>query len=379
MKIAVMSFPTRMLAGPDALRTIADEVTQLGGSRPLIVSDPGLQETGIVDKAMRILKEAGLSCSRYLDISKNPTDQNVRHGVECYRRNKADVLIGLGGGAAIDVAKTIRLKATHDLPLLEYDDRRDGSKKIHRHQPKMIAIPTTAGTGSEVGRASAICIGESNEKVIVFSPYMMPEVAILDAELTVSLPSHLTAATGFDALTHALEAYVAEGEHPFCDVMALSALARIGIFLPRAVNNGSDLQARHEMLLASSQAAIAFQKGLGACHALAHPLSAVAGLHHGLANAIMLPHVVDFNAKAASSRYATAARALGAKPSAQGLRSWLEQTLRDFSLPTTLSSQGVTADHFEAMISQATRDAAKKHNPRPLTPSAAQNLYQNAL
>lgn len=383
--IAEMSFPTRMVVGPGALGRLPNEMDNLAAKRALIVTDAGLEAAGIASMVTNVLEEAGMFGAVYLGVSKNPKERDVLEGVETFRKVEADVIIGLGGGAPMDVAKTIALKATHELPLIEYDDTKGGDKRIHGHQPPVITIPTTAGTGSEVGRASVICLGDDGHKVVIFSPHMMPKVAICDAELTVGLPSHVTAATGMDALTHALEAYVSKGSHPFADMYALGALVRIGRFLVRAVRDGNDIRARHEMMLAASMGAIAFQKGLGACHALAHPLSAVADLHHGLANAIMLPHVIDYNLEEAQDSYAIAGQALGADTSgttavrARACFYTVCAILEAIGSPRRLAPLGVKKAMIPEMVPQALADASAPGNPRELTAEAAAEMYNAAM
>jgi alcohol dehydrogenase class IV len=251
--------------------------------------------------------------------------------------------------------------------------------------PPMIAIPTTAGTGSEVGRSTVISLGPDGRKVVIFSPYLIPNVALADAELTIGLPPSVTAATGMDALTHCLEAYVSLGYHPFADTFALSGLSRCGGHLRTAVKNGTVVRARHEMMLAASMGAVAFQKGLGACHALAHPLSAIADLHHGLANSIMLPHVIAFNIEHAMRGYAIAGQALGAKAGADDAaraRACLDEVralIADIGLPTRLSAVGVKREMIDRMVPQAIEDACAASNPRPLTAEAARALYEAAF
>ena len=235
-------------------------------------------------------------------------------------------------------------------------------------------------------RAGVIVLGEGADahKVVVFAPYMMPKVAILDAELTVGLPPAITAATGIDAMTHALEAYVAKGTHPFADMYALAALARVGSYLERAVKDGGDIEARHEMLLAASMGAISFQKGLGACHALAHPLGSVANVHHGLANALMLPHVIRFNLETVPNRYAIAAQALGM--SGTGSLEWkaldclrrVAQLIEAVGITGGLRDHGVTREHIEQMIPQALEDAAGAGNPRGLDEASVRAMYEAA-
>ena len=380
-----MSFPTDMIVGPGAAAELPSEVSKLGGTKVLIVSDPGLVQAGVVQRIEAVLSAAKIPCARYTGVSKNPVELDVLEGVESYHANEADLIIGLGGGAPMDVAKAIRLKVTHPLPLAEYDDLKGGADRIDADQPPIITIPTTAGTGSEVGRSSVISLGEDGVKVVIFSPYMMPQTAILDAELTTGLPPHITAATGIDALTHAIEAYVGRGTHPFADMFALSSIARVGAHLENAVNDGNNLRARHEMLLAASAGAIAFQKNLGACHALAHPLSAVAGLHHGLANALMLPHVIEYNLEVVASRYAAIDTALNGpkegstESRAQHCLKSIEQLLDRLKLPRRLSEVGVEESQFEKMVPQALADACAPGNPRELTEEAAYQLYRAAF
>lgn len=384
--IAEMSFPTRMLAGPGVLSRLPAELFTLGVQRCLVVSDSGLQEAGLVERVRSVIDEADLSAAVFTAVSKNPTEQDVLQGVQAFRAMQAEGIVAVGGGGPMDTAKAIALMATHDEPLSAYDDLLGGDARIRADVPPVVAVPTTAGTGSEVGRASVIVVGSGSEarKVVIFSPRLLPRVALLDAELTVGLSSRMTAATGFDALTHALEAYVARGYHPFADLYALAGLARIAMHLPRVVEDPRNLTSRHEMLLAASMGAIAFQKGLGACHALAHPLSSIAGLHHGTANAVMLPHVIRFNLEAAPERYATAGQALGARdlgPSdgAEACLRHVDRFRERIGLPRRLSELGVTPAHIEAMISQAVADATAAQNPRPMTVHDARALYTVAL
>lgn len=383
--IAEMSFPTRMIVGPGALSRLPREVNAFEARAVLLVTDKGVEAAGLADRVRAILTKAGIGNETYLGVSKNPQEADVLGGVDVYRRVRAKMVVGLGGGAPMDVAKAIRLKCTHDLPLAVYDDTKNGSALIRGNQPPMIAIPTTAGTGSEVGRSSVICLGEDLRKVVIFSPHMMPNVALCDAELTSGMPPNVTAATGMDALTHCLEAYVAKGTHPFADMFALAGLARVGAHLVTAVNEGANLRARHEMMLAASMGAVSFQKGLGACHALAHPLSAVADLHHGLANSIMLPHVVAYNLEHAIHAYALAGEALGAKSGgaliarARACLDRIRIIIADIGLPIRLRDAGVRPEHIDLMVPQAMTDACHPSNPRPLTADAARRLYEAAL
>src|SRR3954462_2370331 len=309
-----MSFPTRILHGRGAIRELPAELRRVSATRVLVVTDKGILQAGLLGPIAALLDESGIRSSVFSAFDPNPTDADALRGIEAYRSAGADSIVAIGGGASLDMGKAIRLLVHHEPPLARYDDAKGGDKYITAQQPPFIAVPTTAGTGSEVGRSTVLVI--EGTKVVIFSPYLLANAAILDPELTVGLPPFVTAATGMDALTHNLEAYVAKGEHPLADAIALDGLRRIGKHLARAVKDGKDLEAREQMLLGSAFGAIAFQKGLGACHSVAHALTPVAGTHHGLANSLMLPAVVNFNRAAAETRLAEVAVVLGADPKA---------------------------------------------------------------
>src|SRR3954463_8227558 len=305
---SVMSFPTRIVHGKGSIRELPNELKRAGATRPLVVTDKGILQAGLLRFVAPLLEQAGMKAQVFTEFAANPTDADAVRGVEAYRAAGADSVLGIGGGASLDMAKAVALLAHHQPPLAQYDDAKGGDAKITAEVPPIVQVPTTAGTGSEVGRSTVLVI--DGTKTVIFSPYLMAKVAILDPELTVGLPPFVTAATGMDALTHNLEAYVARGEHPLADAIAIDGLRRIAGHLKRAVQNGRDLEAREQMLLGSALGAIAFQKGLGACHSLAHALTPVAGTHHGLANSLMLPAVIDFNRMVAEERLADAAGAL---------------------------------------------------------------------
>jgi len=292
-------------------------------------------------------------------------------------------VLGVGGGASLDMAKAIILLVNHGPPLAQYDDAKGGDAKITGAVPPIVQVPTTAGTGSEVGRSTVLVI--DGTKTVLFSPALMARAAILDAELTVGLPPFITAATGMDALTHNLEAYVAKGDHPLADAVAIDGLRRIGGNLKRAVQNGKDIEAREQMLLASAFGAIAFQKGLGACHSVAHALTPVAGTHHGLANSLMLPAVVNFNRMAAEARLADAAVALGADPKAPAAErarqcAELVDALRvACGLPRKLSQAGVKREMIPQLVEKALADACHLSNPRPVTQVDFERLIDEAF
>jgi alcohol dehydrogenase class IV len=364
----VMSFPTRIVHGKGAIRELPAELKRVGATKALLVTDKGILQAGLLRFVAPLLDAAGVKFTPFTNVDANPTEKNALDGIEAYRAAGADAIVGVGGGSPLDVAKAIRLLVNHEPPLIQYDDAAGGDTKITAQMPPFIAIPTTAGTGSEVGRSTVLVI--DGTKVVVFSPHLIANAAILDPELTVGLPAFLTAATGMDALTHNLEAYVAKGEHPLADAIAIEGIKKIGKHLKRAVQNGKDLEAREQMLLGSSFGAIAFQKGLGAAHSVAHALGPVAGTHHGLANSLVLPNVIDFNRMAAEERLADAAVALGADPrmSAQERAHLLVKLVDDLrvacGLPRKLSQAGVRRDMIPALIEKAVADSCHKTNPR---------------
>ena len=368
---SVMSFPTRIVYGAGSIRELPNELKRVGAKRPLLVTDRGILQAGLLRLVSPVLEQAGIKAEVFSNFEANPTDADAIRGVEAYRAAKADSALGVGGGASLDMAKAIALLVNHEPPLAQYDDAKGGDAWITSQIPPIVQVPTTAGTGSEVGRSTVLLI--DGRKMVIFSPFLMAKAAILDAELTVGLPPFITAATGMDALTHNLEAYVAKGEHPLADAIAIDGLRRIANHLKTAVNDGKSIEARQQMLLGSAFGAIAFQKGLGACHSVAHALTPVAGTHHGLANALMLPTVVSFNRPAAEQRLGEAAVALGADPKMSGQeRAHLCVELVDrlrvaCGLPRKLSETGVKWEMIPKIVEKAMADACHLTNPRPMT------------
>jgi alcohol dehydrogenase class IV len=272
--LVIWSFPTRVLLGNGAATRCAEEALRLGASRVLLVSDKGVERAGLLDSIRSALDASGLQHRSALEISSNPLEAEVLGATREFDQLKADLILAVGGGSVLDVAKLVRLAATHPGPLAQYDDATGGSDKIKGPLPPMIAIPTTAGTGSEVGRSGVVTIQSTNRKTVIFSPLLLPEVAILDPEMSRTMPPGMTAATGMDALTHCIEAYASIGDHPMADAIALGGVRLCHQSLKAATDDGDDLNARADMLKAAMMGAVAFQKGLGACHSLAHPLSA---------------------------------------------------------------------------------------------------------
>jgi alcohol dehydrogenase class IV len=374
--VVTWSFPTRILFGAGSVERTGSEAKRLGASRALLVADKGVVKAGIIGPVERSLKEAGLETALFDDVLPNPIEKNVHDGVQAFRDARADIVIAIGGGSPLDVGKLIRLAVNHTRPLVDYDDSTGGDQYITPNVPPMIAIPTTAGTGSEVGRSGVVMLDVNHRKTVIFSPYLLANAAILDPELTRSMPAFLTAATGFDALTHCVEAYVAKGDHPMADGIALEGIRIIADSLERAVKNGSDLEARGGMMKAAMMGAVAFQKGLGACHSLAHPLSSECGLHHGLANALALPAVAAWNAPAAGPRLSRIAALLGADPTPEGCVEALRSLRERVGLPTGLGSSGVPHDKLDALADLAFKDACHTMNPRPCSRDDLRQLYE---
>jgi alcohol dehydrogenase class IV len=379
----VMSFPTRIVFGRGSIKELPNELKRAGATRPLLVTDKGILQSGLLRFVTPLLEQAGVKAPIFTDFEANPTDGDALKGIEAYRAAGADSVLGVGGGASLDMAKAIALLVNHPPPLAQYDDAKGGDAKITGVIPPIIQVPTTAGTGSEVGRSTVLMI--DGTKTVIFAPSLMAKAAILDPELSVGLPPFLTAATGMDALTHNLEAYVARGDHPLADAVAIDGLRRVAANLKRAVQNGKDLEAREQMLLGSAFGAVAFQKGLGACHSVAHALTPVAGTHHGLANSLMLPVVVSFNRMAAEQRLADCAVALGADPkmSAQErahLCAELVDSLRlACGLPRRLSQAGVRREMIPQLVEKALADACHQSNPRPVTQVDFERLINEAF
>jgi alcohol dehydrogenase class IV len=374
------SFPTRIVYGPGCRERLSALLAEWQPTRVLVVTDAGVVRAGLDTQITNTLRDAGLAWALFERVEPNPTEENVLEATDAYRDAGCDCLIGLGGGSVLDVAKAVRLRATHDLPLEEYDELAEGWRKTHPAVPPMVGIPTTAGTGSEVGRSAVITLRSTQRKTVLFSPYLMPNIALLDPDLTVGLPPDLTAWTGMDALTHCIESYLSTNFHPLCDAVALHGVRISAEHLPRAVEDGTDVASRGMMLLAAAMGATAFQKGLGVAHSLAHPLSTVLGIHHGLANAVVLPTVMRWNNDAARERLADVAGAMG-RP---GRGAWdaveaVEELSRRVAIPRRLRDCGVRPEHVESLVEKAWEDGCHRTNPRPVTREDLRFLYREAL
>jgi 4-hydroxybutyrate dehydrogenase len=379
MAPAIWSYPTRIIFGAGSASHTGREVKNFVQRRVLLVTDQGVIDAGLTRAIESSLAESALESQTFSKLSSNPTEAEVEAGLQAYRSAAAEGIVAVGGGAAMDVAKLIAVRSKVDRPFAELDDNLGGDRFIPKDLPPVIAVPTTAGTGSEVGRAAVLTVASTGSKTVVFHPSMLPKVAILDPELTITLPSGPTAATGFDALTHCLEAYLAKGDHPMADGIALAGLEIIARDLPRVVSNGRDVEARGGMLKAAMMGAAAFQKGLGACHSLSHPLSAELGVHHGLANALCLPAVVDFNEKVVPERVRRVAALFGAGTGEGGLGQALRQLRTALGMVSGLANVGVTRDHLPRLAELAMKDGCHGGNPRPCSEKDFLALYTASL
>lgn len=371
------SYPTDMRVGAGRLRELGKCCVQLGMRAPLLVTDPGLAGLPIVEQALQACREAGLNVGLFSEVKGNPTGANVAAGIAALKAGQHDGVIAFGGGSAIDAAKAVALVANQDCSL--WEARNPANIDASRMLP-VIAVPTTAGTGSEVGQASVITDEENHTKRIIFHPRMMPSIVILDPELTQGLPPHLTAATGMDALAHNLEAFLAPTYHPMSEGIALEGMRLVKEYLPRAVRNGTDVEARLNMLVASTMGATAFQRGLGAIHAVSHSVGALYDSHHGLLNAIVMPYVMQINRSAIEPEMARAARYLGlAQADYSGMLDWVLQLRAELKLPHTLAEIGVDEAQAELIGEMSAKDITARTNARQLTAAEYQQLFLNAV
>jgi len=383
------AFPTTIHFGAGARRLVADHLKAAGIRRPLVVTDRGIAALPLLPAFVADLP--GLEAGVYSDISGNPVRRQVMDGAAAYRAHRADAVVGLGGGAALDVAKAIALMAVHPGDILEYAWDHPQVRPIEQPLPWFVALPTTAGTGSEVGRSSVISDDVTHVKKIVFSPALLAKAVYADPELTLDLPPAITAATGMDALTHNVESYLSPAYHPLCDGIALEGVRIAARALPRAVADGRDLGARSDMLMSSLMGAIAFQKDLGAVHSCAHALSTVADLHHGLANAVMIDHVMRFNLPAATAKMAELAHVAGvpggdagsAEARALAFVGWLTALKAQLAIPAQLSGlaspRKVTRADVPRLVEVATADICHQTNPRKCTAADFEALFAAAL
>ena len=377
--IHTFSFPATIRFGFGASEELPDYLVSQGIARPLIVTDGNIATLEFFRRIIDNIDGRKIPGHVFSDIHKNPVKSDVYKGTDAYDQGECDAIIGIGGGAALDVARAIVLRVNHREDLFKYNDLTGGSRFITNDVPHFVTIPTTAGTGSEVGRSAIIADDETHAKKILFSPRLLARMVFADPELTMELPPAVTAATGMDALTHNMEAYLARNYHPLCDGIALEGIALIGRSLQKAVLD-PDPDCRSNMLMASLMGAAAFQKGLGVVHSLAHPLSTLLDTHHGLANAIMIPVGMEFNTPGNEFRFKRIARALSLrKESGKGVVDYLRVLNEQIGIPARLSGIGVREDHIGTLSELALADFCHPDNPIPVTRDDFKSMYEQTL
>lgn len=375
------NYPAPIRFGPGRIRELAQTCRELGIERPLLVTDPGLAAMPAVTDAAQSCRDEGLACTVFSDVRGNPVEANVAEGVRAWRDGGHDGVIGFGGGSALDAAKAVALMSGQTRPLWDFEDREDWWTRADTGGiAPVVAVPTTSGTGSEVGRASVITDVRDRTKKIIFHPKMMPVAVIADPELTVGLPAHITAAVGMDALSHNLEAYCSPVFHPMAHGIALEGIRLVKEWLAAACEDGADLAARACMQVASTMGATAFQKGLGAMHSMSHPCGAVYDTHHGLTNAVVMPYVLEFNRPAIAEKMVTLARFLGlGETGFKGVARWILELRARIGIPHTLPEIGVPSDAASRLAPMALVDPSSATNPVTLTTPTLESLYENAI
>jgi len=375
------NYPTAIRFGAGRIAELPDACKGLGMKQPLLVTDPGLAALPMIARAAESCRAAGLHCAVYSEVQPNPVEQNVTGGVAAFRAGGHDGVIAFGGGSALDAAKAIALMVGQTRPLWDFEDREDWFTRVNvAGMAPVVAVPTTAGTGSEVGRASVITDLGDHTKKIIFHPKMLPAIVIEDPEVTTGLPPQVTAATGMDALSHCLEAWCSPFYHPMAEGIAAEGMRLIRQWLPAAVKDGANVEARSHMLIASSMGATAFQKGLGAMHSLSHPCGANLNTHHGLTNAVVMPYVLAWNRRAIADKMVRLAAYLGLpQQSFDGFLAWVLALRAEIGIPHTLAEIGVLEEHAAMFAPQALADPSTGGNPLPMTEDDFRKLYLNCI
>lgn len=371
------SFPTPIKFGAGARKLVAAHLLEAGFKRPLIVTDKALAALPVLAEFKSHL--TGLDVAVFSGVFGNPTCSQVMDGAAAYKAHKADCIIGFGGGAALDVAKVVGVAATHEGDILEYVWDHPKVRPIKNELPYFVALPTTSGTGSEVGRSSVVSENDTHLKRVVFSPKILAKVVFADPELTFGLPAHVTAATGMDALTHNIESYLSPAYHPLCDGIALEGTRIAAAALLTAVKEPNNLQARSDMMMASMMGAIAFQKDLGAVHSCAHALGAVCDLHHGLANALMIDTVMAWNYETVPGKFDELAHVCKVPGGGKAFVAWLQQLKTSVGITGRLGAHGVKPEHIPRLVEIATADICHQTNPRPCKAADFEALFKAAI
>ena len=374
------SYPTAIRFGAGRIAEIGEACIAAGITRPLLVTDRGLAPMEITTRTLALIEQAGLGRAVFADVDPNPSDRNVEEGLRVYREGGFDGVIAFGGGSGLDLGKTLAFMAGQSRPIWDFEDIGDWWTRadpdgIH----PVVAVPTTAGTGSEVGRASVITNSDTHEKKIIFHPKMLPAVVICDPELTAGMPKHITAGTGLDAFAHCVEAYSSPHYHPMSQGIALEGMRLVKEYLPRAYDDGGDIEARGHMMSAAAMGAVAFQKGLGAIHALSHPIGAHHHTHHGTTNAVFMPEVLRFNAETIRDRFDRAAAYLGIDGGFDGFRDFVDTLNARLGIPKNLAELGVKNPDLDRLVADALKDPSTGGNPVEMTEANTRRLYEALL
>jgi len=374
------NYPTKIRFGNGRIAELAEACGEAGIKKPLLVTDRGLARLDISEEVLKLMDQAGLGRAAFSDVDPNPRDHNLDAGVRVFRDGNFDGVIAMGGGSGLDLAKLIAFAARQKRPVWDFEDVGDNWTRADAGAiAPVVAVPTTAGTGSEVGRAAVITQTETHSKKIIFHPRMMPSVVICDPGLTVGLPPDMTAGTGMDAFVHCLEAYCAPSYHPMAQGVALEGMRLVKEYLPRAFRDGSDMEARAHMMSAAAMGATAFQRGLGAIHSLAHAVGAIHNTHHGTTNAVLAPVVLRFNRPAIEAHIERLAAYLAIDGGFEGFHGFVVELNRELRIPEHLRALGADPDRIDEYAELAIIDPTAPGNPVPLTLDAARSMYEKAM
>lgn len=374
------SYPTAVKLGRGRIKELADACKSLGMKKPLLITDRGLAQMAITKNALDILEDAGFGRAIFADVDPNPNEKNLDAGVKAFKDGGHDGVVAFGGGSGLDLGKCVAFMAGQTRPVWDFEDIGDWwTRASVEGIAPIVAVPTTAGTGSEVGRASVITNSTTHVKKIIFHPKFLPGVVIADPELSVGMPKIITAGTGMDAFAHCLEAYSSPFYHPMSAGIALEGMRLVKEFLPRAYKEGTDLEARANMMAAAAMGAVAFQKGLGAIHALSHPIGAVYNTHHGMTNAVVMPAVLRFNRAAIEEKIARAAAYLGISGGFDGFYDYVLKLRFELGVPESLSAMGIAPDRIDALAAMAIEDPSAGGNPVPMTLENTKTLFKDCF
>lgn len=375
--VANWSYPTPIKLGRGRVKELADACKTLGIKKPLLVTDRGLAGMAITGHALDILDEAGLGRAIFSDVDPNPNEINLEAGVKAFKDDGHDGVVAFGGGSGLDLGKAVAFMAGQTRPVWDFEDVGDWWTRANSDGiAPIVAVPTTAGTGSEVGRASVITNSKTHVKKIIFHPKFLPGVVICDPELTVGMPKVITAGTGMDAFAHCLEAYSSPFYHPMSQGIALEGLRLIKEFLPRAYKDGTDIEARTNMMTAAAMGAVSFQKGLGAIHSLSHPIGAVYNTHHGMTNAVVMPAVLRFNRPAIEDKIVRAAAYLGIEGGFDGFYDYVLELRKELGVPDNLTAMGIKPDRIDELTAEAIKDPSCGGNPVEMTLENTKALFE---